>query len=1061
MFLNYKIKKLYLIPVFLIFSLFAAGQPNTTCQTAMPFCIDSAYIPGTSYTYPLGTSGTVQAGPYYGCLASGANPVWYYTQALSAGGLSIYMHNNYPLGQPNICWGPFSSLTGACAQLTSANIQSCDGGGSYVQSMYIQNSVVGQYYLFCITNPLGNTGGVYFTSSGSGSSLCDIIVNNGPLCEGDSLIFHNLNPHTGNIYSWTGPNGFTSTQMNPVIPNVTVANAGVYSMNIISGSQTNTVYDTVYINPAPIPAISGNNPCPGATLNLTSSGGTSYLWSGPSGFTSTFQNPTISNATTSNAGIYYVTVTNTFGCTAITSTSVTIALPTPTATNTSPLCSGDTLKLFSSGGNTYLWNGPNGFVSTLQNPVISSVAITDTGTYTVLVTDINTCTATTSTNVITIYDLPVPVANNNSPLCSGDTLNLTSSGGTSYSWSCSNGFASTLQNPVISGTTTANSGVYTVTVTDANTCSATASTTVTINPVLSLAAANNSPLCEGNTLNLTAGGGTTYTWAGPGGFTDTLQNPSISNATTSNSGVYSVTATDNLGCTGTISTNVVINPNPAINISSNSPLCTGDNLLLTSSSGSFYLWSGPNGFLSTTQNPAISNVTALNTGTYNITITNSYSCTSTASTQVNISSIINMTVPSYFHLCHGTVSVITASATGGTPPLNYYWNGILSTPSIVNNAQSNTVLSVYAVDSNNCYSDTGYVTINVYPMVNIDITTTNDSICPGDNAIISANITQGNGGPYLIYMQDGTVIVPPVTVNPLVTTDYIIFAKDGCGTTDSDTVRVKVSYIPSTNFTSDITNACEPVKIQFNQNSINSHCTYMWNFGDAGSNNVSHSTNPYHWYKTDGTFSVSLTITTQNGCTYTNTNNNMITIYPKPEANFIANPSSASIINPQIYFDNLSILNDLNLWTFGNGDTSNIINPTVLFDSTTTYIVRLIIESLHGCKDTVSDNVKIIDECTFYVPSAFTPNGDGLNDTFFVKGIGIDTNNFHMYIFDRWGFIVYETDKYDVKYPAKYGWDGSVKYGRKGEIGTYTWYIIYKDIHNNRHEKAGPVFLID
>src|SRR5207244_2326792 len=149
----------------------------------------------------------------------------------------------------------------------------------------------------------------------------------------------------------------------------------------------------------------------------------------------------------------------------------------------------------------------------------------------------------------------------------GNDVNLTSSttGGTSpynFSWSGPNSFSSTDQNPTITSATTTESGTYNVTVTDGTNCTATATTLVTVNPLPTATAGGNTPVCNGNDLNLTSDGGTSYSWSGPNSFTSTDQNPTITAATTAATGTYVVIVTDGNNCSSTTSTDATVNPLP-------------------------------------------------------------------------------------------------------------------------------------------------------------------------------------------------------------------------------------------------------------------------------------------------------------------------------------------------------------------------------------------------------------------------------------------------------------------------------------------------------------------
>jgi hypothetical protein len=241
----------------------------------------------------------------------------------------------------------------------------------------------------------------------------------------------------------------------------------------------------------------------------------------------------------------------------------------PVANNNSPLCEGQTLNLttpFVAGG-SYNWSGPGGFSSTLQNPVIPSVTGLNAGVYSVTVT-VAGCTSPAGTTPVVVNPTPAtPTATGNSPLCNGQTLNLTATPvtGANYYWTGPSGFTSTLQNPTIVAVTPANIGTYNVVAIVAGCTSAVGSANVVINPIpAGSTAGSNSPLCSGQTLNLTATPvtGANYYWTGPSGFTSTLQNPTIVNALAANAGVYNVVAIV-AGCTSAVSsTAVVVNANP-------------------------------------------------------------------------------------------------------------------------------------------------------------------------------------------------------------------------------------------------------------------------------------------------------------------------------------------------------------------------------------------------------------------------------------------------------------------------------------------------------------------
>ena len=240
---------------------------------------------------------------------------------------------------------------------------------------------------------------------------------------------------------------------------------------------------------------------------------------------------------------------------------------TTSAGNNGPLCAGDTLSLSASAitGVTYIWSGPDGFTSTLQNPTVSNNALsTMSGIYSVTAT-INSCTSLNETTTVTVTAMPSPpTAGSNGPLCAGDTLSLSAAAitGATYSWTGPDGFTSTQQNPTVSNhASTAMSGSYNVSAT-LNTCtSSDGTTTVTVNAMPSPPTAeNNGPVALATTLTLSASTifGATYSWTGPNNFTSSVQNPVVStNTTSAMAGNYDVYATVN-ACTSVAGSTLVL-----------------------------------------------------------------------------------------------------------------------------------------------------------------------------------------------------------------------------------------------------------------------------------------------------------------------------------------------------------------------------------------------------------------------------------------------------------------------------------------------------------------------
>ena len=312
-----------------------------------------------------------------------------------------------------------------------------------------------------------------------------------------------------------GSGTFTATGLTTSgSPVITVTNLSSGAPGGICSSVIST-NNSVSVTVNAAPSVSASNDgavCAGQTIQLHAvASGVTFQWSGPSGFNSSLQDPSISGAAAANAGIYTVTATDPLaGCSATATTNVVVnALPTATASSNSPVCVGFTINLStpSVSGASYAWTGPDGFTSSIRNPSISNAQIVNDGSYTVVVTSSAGCTNTSSVTVA-VNNAPIASASSNAPVCTATTLNLNASpSGATYAWSGPAGYTSSTQNPTRSNATLAMNGTYTVTVTLGG-CSSTATTTVVVNQApTGTPTVSNATVCEGSAVTLNANQG--------------------------------------------------------------------------------------------------------------------------------------------------------------------------------------------------------------------------------------------------------------------------------------------------------------------------------------------------------------------------------------------------------------------------------------------------------------------------------------------------------------------------------------------------------------------------
>ncbi len=673
----------------------------------------------------------------------------------------------------------------------------------------------------------------------------------------------------------------------------------------------------ITVSAGPEATASNDGPiCDGEEATLNASGGATYSWTGPDGFASDLQSPT-----TTVAGEYTVTVTDEDGCENTASTTVEVSpAPEATASNTGPVCEGESVTLAATGGTSYSWTGPGGFISNQQNPEVAA-----SGDYTVTVSNEAGCEATATTTV-TINPNPEATASNDGPVCEGGSVTLSAGGGTSYSWTGPNGFTSNEASPTVM-----TAGEYTVTVTDANDCTDTATTTVAINPEPTATASNDGPVCEGETVTLSAEGGASYSWTGPNGFTSSEQNPTVAEG-----GEYTVTVSSGDDCEATATTTVVINPNPEATASNDGPVCEGGSVTLSASGGVEYSWSGPNGFVSSEASP-----TVMTAGIYNVTVTDANGCTDDASTEV----VINPNPDAQAtggSICEG--GSITLGASGG---VEYSWTGPNGFVSSEQNPTVSTAgeYTVTVTDENGCM-DTATATVVVDD--SLDVSASNDGpACEGDPVMLVASGAESYSwtGPNGFVSSEAS---PTVTVAGTYT---VVGVSGDC----EDSASTEVVINPNPEATAEGGETCEDGSVTL---SADGGTSYSW----TGPNGfLSGDQNPT--VSESGEYTV--TVTDENGCTDTATAT--VVINEDPEATATADDDFICLDEGEDTIElSASGAGDGGSysWTGPNGFISTDQNPTITdvsLDSEGDYTVT--VTDANGCMDTETVNVQVDDMC--------------------------------------------------------------------------------------------------
>jgi len=539
-----------------------------------------------------------------------------------------------------------------------------------------------------------------------------------------------------------------------------------------------------------------------------------------------------------------------------------------------------------------------------------------------------------------------------------------------------------------------------------------------INPV------SNTPCVNSAPFQLTAvnmGG----TWSGPGVSASGMFNPATAGAGTH-------TITYNLGtapCNASSTTTVTVNPLPVISASAPTTICSGQPTILTASGGTTYNWSGGAG----TGN----SVTVSPTSTTTYTVTGTVSgCSATATTTVNVIPFLTLNVNSPT-ICYGdSVLLIVDGAE------DYNWSNGDAGDSIYVSPQYQTDYTVIGSDSYGC-SGTTTSTVYVNPLPQLEVTS--PFTCPG----IPVAITVSGADSYLWPSTMETTA--SITVPGMAGSYLVVGTTDGC--VDSAMATVTSIAVPELNITSDVQTGCVPLAVTFSADDTGYPFTgYAWEFGDGGQSSMS---DPTHVYNTLGCQDVSVTATYAAGCIVSDTIECMIEVFPLPEAAFVIQPGQV-ITTPDATFTNLSTGSDAWIWNFGDGNTGNTDHsPSHSYGASGTYDITLVaLNSQLGCSDTVTHSLVVNSEVSVFIPNSFTPNEDGLNDFFIIRGKGLVEAS--LVIFDRWGQPLVRLDK---DQPMMTGWDGKFGGGFVKQ-DVYVYKVSILDVRGETHEFMGNINVV-
>lgn len=844
--------------------------------------------------------------------------------------------NTNPINVPNGAWGPGNIQESGTCMLTGEisshwYVFTCTQSGTFNFSCTPLGAVDYDFAFFNITGSAPGTCNI----SAATQLSCNYALTTGVTGIGCGVVGCNptLNLVAGNTYAIL-INRFTA--------------GSVIGFNL-------TFSGTAEIG-VPTPSISAPAVCLGTptTFSIVNnpSSGVVYNWNFGDGNFSATANPTHTYA---NAGTYNVTlqITSTSGNSCLNqnlTATVTVndapAISILPATQT--VCPGQsaTLSVLSNPpvtNPTYTWSPAAGLSNTTGSTVSANPA--QNTTYTVQVTDATGCTNSATTVVNIGSSLTINASATNSSICPGGQTTLSVNGADTYTWSPA---ASLNANTGASvNATPAASTTYTVTGTDANGCTASATVSITVLPLPTISVNPAAPtLCIGQSASLTASGAATYNWA-PNTAINSNTGATVSVNPNANL-TYTVTGTSAAGCAAQQTVAVTVVNLPSISVTPNNPfVCSGAAAQMTASGADTYTWT-PNNTLTASTGATVS-ANPGTTTTYTVVGTLSSGCTGSTTVIVSIGNNPNVTVnPASSLLCDGSNINITAFGA-----VSYSWSPAsslnnASASSVVANPTTNTTYTVVGTAANGCTaSATSAITLT--QAQSVTLSSTASIICPGNQVILTA---QGSGN-YSWSPSGGIAQGSTYTVSPNASTTYTVNAIDAQGCSATASISIQVLTPPTVTAANNNALICEG---NFTTLTANGALNYIW----SPSNFLSSSTDNPVLANPPSTTTYTVNGVDANGCSANATV--VVNVDPYPIAAFSVEPDKGC--NPlTVTFTNNSMNAVSYSWIFDNGQLSQSENATAIYN-TGTYYPWLIATNTAGCSDTALSGTGI----TVYPP---------------------------------------------------------------------------------------------
>lgn len=695
---------------------------------------------------------------------------------------------------------------------------------------------------------------------------------------------------------------------------------------------------------------------------------------------------------------------------------------------------------------------------------------------------VNGCASDTVRDTVYIFDIPTADFSLPDTGCAGTPITVVYTGSAAatanYAWNTGSGTVSNFSNQQFN-VSYPFAGNYSISLAvEENGCISFPfidSVDVFITPVISIT--NPGPVCEGesvtvNPLATGAPAGSVFTWnfgssVNTGGSTGNGASGTF-NFPVAGTALWTAFAESPEGCVSdTDSVSVIVNPRPAVSFSiSDTTLCGSESAVIAYNGpatppGTVFNWnfSGGNASSAQPQGPYTVNFAAA--GTYVISLSiNDGQCVSDTLRDT----IVNGNSPVALAGNDQTICSLSAANLGAPvqPGYTYNWSPALylNNPSISNPlatvnyiGNTDTVINYLLTATLGFCSDTDTVILTVNPVQQAFFAPPRPQCFEGNSFSFTPFYGVVPGALIQWVINDDTLAGPVISNYSFDTSGTqnitLLAQTPGCSPdVYSSTVLVKEN--PVAEFDAAPLEGCIPLEVIFQNLSPSlPGATYLWNFDDSFIDTLN---NPVHTYISEGSFLPTLTVTSADTCSGSDTLDSPILVSEVPNALFLAEPQIASTANPFFSFSAVFASSGC-LFDFGDGSTDSSCNTTHIYADTGTFTVTLVISNPGGCADTFSLDVRVLEDYSLFLPNAFSPNTDELNDQFRMYGEGII--EFNIKVFNRRGQLVWETDKLNDTWNGTYLNDGS-----DCPAGIYAYEARVVDSRRKKHVLRNRITLI-